>query len=78
MVNTEKLDINKVRIFLKLHNLNQEKEKSLMNYLLETEEVVQVNKTVGDWDMEIDMETLNKSSIRQLIMQLREKFKEEK
>ena len=73
---TTSLNVTSVRLFLKLHNLTIEKEAELMEYLLSTKEVVLVNKTVGDWDLEIDIESLDKSSIRLIIIQLREQFKE--
>lgn len=76
VVDTNKLDINKFRLFLKLHNLNIEREKQLKEYFLKTKEIVKVNKTVGDWDIEIDIESLDKSKIRYLIVQLREGFKD--
>jgi DNA-binding Lrp family transcriptional regulator len=76
IVDTDKLGINKSRVFLRLHNLNLEKENQLMKFVIETKGIVQINKTVGDWDMEIDMEALNKSRIRYIVMQLREEFKD--
>ena len=47
-----------------------------MDYLLKLKEVVQVNKTIGDWNMEIDVESLDKSRIKHIISQLREDFKD--
>jgi len=75
-IDTYKLNINKFRLFLNLHNLSQEREEKLMNYLLETNEIVQMNRTVGDWDLEVDIEAMEKSRIRALILQLREEFKD--
>ena len=74
LINKNKLGINKNRLFLKLHNLNWERESHLMKYLHDNQEVIQVSKTVGDWDMEIDLEALDKSSIRSMILRLREEF----
>ena len=74
LINKNKLKINKNWLFLKLHNLNLERESHLMKYLHDCREVIQVNKTVGDWDLEIDLEALDKSGIRQIILQLREEF----
>src|SRR3989344_2373523 len=74
LINKDKLGINKSRLFLKLHNLDLERETSLMNYLYETKEVTQINKTVGDWDMEIDLEALDKTRIRYFIISLRQDF----
>jgi len=73
------LDINSLgyfrqRWFLKLHNLSQERENDLMDYFLKTPEIIQVNKTVGDWDMEVEVESLEKTKVRFLIVQLRENF----
>ncbi len=42
-----------------------------MKYLLETDEVIRVNKTVGDWSLEVDIESLDKARIRKLIIEIR-------
>ncbi len=76
ILDINKLNINKTRLFLKLHNLSLERETELMGYLLNTKEIVQANKTVGDWDMELDIESLDKNRIRYIIMQIREEFKD--
>ena len=73
-IDTNKLGINKSRLFLKLHNLSLDRESDLMKHMLNTKEIVQVNKTVGDWDMEIDIESLDKGKIRYITMQIRELF----
>ena len=76
MIDINKLGIYKFRLFLKLHNLSKEREEELLNYMLKTKEITQINKTVGDWDMEIDIETLDKNKARYIILQIREEFKE--
>src|SRR3989338_3748654 len=70
------LGISKFRLFLRLHNLTADREGKLLEYFKQTKEIVQVNKTIGDWDMEVDIESLDKARIRFLSMQLREEFKE--
>jgi len=74
LIDKNKLDITKSRLFLKLHNLDLEHESKLLDYLHEIDEVIQLNKTVGDWDMEIDLEALDKTRIRYIISKLREEF----
>ena len=74
-IGTEKLEIDNFRLYLNLHNLNAEREGELLKYLRETKEIIQANKTVGDWDLEIDIES-NKTRIRKLIMEFREMFKD--
>ena len=76
IINTNKLGIHKFRLFLRLHNVSPERDVQLIEYILKIKEVVQINKTVGDWDMELDIEALDKGRIRQLVTQLREEFKE--
>jgi DNA-binding Lrp family transcriptional regulator len=75
-VDTNRLGTNKWRLFLKLHNISIEKEAALMKRMLATEEVVQINKTVGDWDMEADVESVDRNSIKSLMVQLRGEFKD--
>ncbi len=74
LIDKNKLGISKNRLFLKLHNLDLKQEALLLDYLRDLDEVIQVNKTVGDWDMEVDLEALDKSKIRYLIIKLREEF----
>jgi hypothetical protein len=57
-----------------LHNVDVEHEARLLDYLHDNPEVIQLNKTVGDWDIEIDLESLDKSRIRYIISKLREEF----
>lgn len=76
IIDTNSLGINKFRLFLKLHNLSPEREAQLMGYMLNTKEIIQVNKTVGDWDMELDIESPDKTRSRYIIRQVREEFKD--
>lgn len=76
VIDTNKLDISKFRLFLKLHNITKEKEDQLMAYLIKTKGVVNANKTVGDWDLEVDIESLDRINIRHMIIKLREDFKD--
>jgi len=76
VLDTDALDICKFRLFLKLHNISEDRENQLLDYMLKTKEVVQLNKTVGDWDIEVDVESPDKNSIRYLIVQIREEFKD--
>ncbi len=74
LIDTNALGISKHRLFLKLHNVSAEREEELLNFFLKTPEVVQVNKTVGDWHVEADIEAWEKSRIHYLITALREEF----
>ena len=63
-------------LFLKLHNVSPERDLKLLEYLSQTKEIIQINKTVGDWDVEIDIESLDKAHIRYILTQIREEFKD--
>lgn len=75
-IDTGKLNIYKYRIFLKLHNMSQEKEEQLKEIFLQTKGITAMNKIVGDWNLELDAESLDKTAVRQLIIKIREDFKD--
>jgi DNA-binding Lrp family transcriptional regulator len=75
-IDTGKLNIYKYRIFLKLHNMSQEKEEQLKETFLMTKGITAMNKIVGDWNLELDVESLDKTTVRQLIIKIREDFKD--
>jgi Lrp/AsnC family leucine-responsive transcriptional regulator len=74
MIDSEKLGLKRYRLFLRLHNLSQEKEKEITEHMLATKEVIVLNKTVGDWDMEVDIESSDRSRIRAITMQIRQEW----
>ncbi|MCK5107637.1 MAG: AsnC family transcriptional regulator [Nanoarchaeota archaeon] len=76
ILDMEKLGVDSCRLFLNLHNLSKEREFEFMSYLMGVKEIVQVNKTVGDWDMEIDLEAFGKNRIRRIIVNMKEEFKD--
>lgn len=76
VLNLDKLNIFKNRLFIKLHNLTPEREQELMKFMLNNKEIIQMNKTVGDWDIEIDIESFDSNKIRYIILKLKEEFRE--
>ncbi|MEM4268160.1 MAG: Lrp/AsnC family transcriptional regulator [Candidatus Woesearchaeota archaeon] len=76
VLNTISLKIHKYRLFLKLHNITKEREDQLLEFMLKKREIVQLNKTVGDWDVEVDIESLSRERIRELTIEIRETFKD--
>lgn len=76
VIDVNKIDLYKFRLFLKLHNISPEREKQLLDFTLNMKEVVQLNKTAGDWDIELDIESFDKLKMRSIIVQLRQEFKD--
>ncbi|MBN2567440.1 Lrp/AsnC family transcriptional regulator [Candidatus Woesearchaeota archaeon] len=64
------------RIFLSLHNLTAEREEGLFDAFREAKEVINASKTIGDWDLEVDVASLDAPAVRRLTMELRERFKD--
>jgi DNA-binding Lrp family transcriptional regulator len=76
VINTEKLGVNKFKMFIKLHNLTKEREEELMKYFENTKEIVSCHKTIGDWNLEINIESIEKTRIRHLTIEIRETFQD--
>ncbi len=76
VIDTNRLAIYKQRLFLRLHHLTPERETALMDFLRMQPNIVQLNKTVGDWDLELDLEALDKGVIRSVTAELREQFQD--
>jgi len=76
IVDTNAIGVTKTRLFLKLHNVTQDRETNLVDFLIKNNNVVQINKTIGDWDVEIDIETIQKGQTRFLILKIKEKFQD--
>ena len=62
-------------VAIKEHNVVPEAEDELMNYLKIHPNVVNVVKTLGEWDMEIQIEVENWDIFRSIVIGLRQKFK---
>ena len=75
-VNLQKLNGYQCRLFLNLHNVSQEREADMLQYFLRCKEITQTNKSIGDWDIEVDIESIDRSKIRFLTLEIREKFKD--
>jgi len=74
--NFSNLNLISNRIFIRLDSSTPEKEKSVMSYIRLDKNIVQCTKTMGKWDMIIDVETFTDSEFRKTYLRLREKFKE--
>ncbi len=74
LVGIHKLGINRVRLFLRLHNVSKRGDQEITEFMQKTKEIILLNKTVGDWDMEIDIETDDRAEARKIIQNIRQRF----
>ena len=73
LVNTQLLGIQRSRLFLKLRAVSPEEEKKMIRYFRTKKEVIHVHRTVGDWNLELDVEAKTKEIIRKMTIDMREK-----
>ncbi len=75
------LDVGKLKgifykVLVKLHNLNNEKEKKLYSFCLENPSIVYIVNCLGDWQFEMDIELENVQEFRKLMRNFLNKFSE--
>jgi DNA-binding Lrp family transcriptional regulator len=75
-IKTGKIGVMHNRITLKLHNIDPLKEKQLMNFCINAPQITRLNKTIGQWDIEIDSETFSQEEFRKIYLTIREEFKD--
>ncbi|MCF7861759.1 Lrp/AsnC family transcriptional regulator [Candidatus Woesearchaeota archaeon] len=68
--------IYKNRITLKLHNINVLTEQNLLKFCVQNPHIITLNKTMGLWDIEIDIETPDMVKFREIFFMIREQFKD--
>lgn len=61
-------------LILRYHNISVQDEESLINYLLAHPNVISVVKTLGEWDLEINIEALDKWEFKKVERSIRERF----
>jgi len=62
------------KVLFSLHNLTEEKEKALFQYCKMQKNIWFHSKSLGKWDLEINMGVDNATQFRQIMMELKSKF----
>ncbi|MBU1201460.1 MAG: Lrp/AsnC family transcriptional regulator [Nanoarchaeota archaeon] len=75
-IDVYKIGYVKNRIILKLHNTNVVSEQRLLNHCIENPNITTFSKTIGSWDIEIDVEAEDNLDFRKIYLEIREKFKD--
>jgi len=76
-IDFSKLDNDYNIIFLKLQNMTFKKEKEFENFARSNKNLIIFIKTIGDHDIELEVETSNKSELDHIIKLLRDYFSNE-
>jgi len=75
-LNIEKCNLINNKITLNLHNIEPEKENKMLDFCLNNPNIVKLSKTIGAWDVEIDVETSSPTDFREIYLKIREEFKD--
>jgi len=68
-------EIEKIKLFIKTHPKTQKEELEFSDFLYQTKEVVEMHKTIGEWDLEIDIDAKNRKDLLKIIRKIKENFK---
>lgn len=74
LLNLQKIEYVSNLLLIRYHNITVELENRLINYLKMLPNVVGIVKTLGEWDIEIEMEVKNTKDFRKIEIELRQKF----
>ncbi len=62
------------KLLLKLKDLTPARERSLVEFFSQNTNIVDVVKTLGEWDMEVDIDVKNSFDLHKIIMDLKNSF----
>ena len=74
ILDSEKMGSVSSLFLIKYHNVSVELESKLVDYLKAHPNVLSIVKTLGEWDIEIHVETTNPLELRKIEMEIRQKF----
>jgi Lrp/AsnC family transcriptional regulator, leucine-responsive regulatory protein len=73
LINLEKIDFHLFKVILRLQDFSEENEKEIVGFCENNKNITQYLRLVGNWDVEIEVETENEESLYKIINELRSK-----
>ncbi|NQU79637.1 Lrp/AsnC family transcriptional regulator [Candidatus Woesearchaeota archaeon] len=73
-IDHSKIGYTSTLMLVKYHNVTVEMEDELVRYLKMHSSVTRLSKTIGEWDMEIEIETPGQIEYRRVEMEVRQRF----
>ncbi|MBN2101414.1 MAG: Lrp/AsnC family transcriptional regulator [Candidatus Aenigmarchaeota archaeon] len=74
LLDLPKIGYKSAKISISYHNVSSEAEENLIEYLRFHNNVVFITKTLGEWNLEIDVEAENTAELRRIEIEIRQKF----
>ncbi|HQT44718.1 MAG TPA: Lrp/AsnC family transcriptional regulator [Candidatus Micrarchaeota archaeon] len=71
---TRRLGLDYYKILVSFRNMSEQKEREFLSYCMENDNVVFVNKTIGEWEMEIDIVSENNARLHEFMIDLKSRF----
>ena len=74
LLNLRSVGYDSTLLLIRYHNISSELEDKLINYLKSHQNVVSIVKTLGEWDLEVKIETGKEKELRKIEVEIRTKF----
>jgi DNA-binding Lrp family transcriptional regulator len=76
LIDTQQLGFERVRLLISTKNFTLEQDTNFLKLLKDHPNVVKMHRTIGDWNLEIDLEAKTRAQLRKTIIELKEAFSE--
>ncbi|MEW5955647.1 MAG: Lrp/AsnC family transcriptional regulator [Candidatus Micrarchaeota archaeon] len=70
----KKLGFNYYKLLLGFRNVTADMEKEFIQYCVEKDDVVFLNKTIGSWDLEVDIIVKDNKELHEFVREMKTKF----
>ena len=70
----KKLGFNYYKILISLRNATREKEQEFLRFCTENDSVIFLNRTIGSWDIEVDIIVRNNEDLHEFMRDMKTKF----
>lgn len=70
----KRLGFNYYKVLIGFRNATKEKEKEFLGFCLENDNVIFLNKTIGSWDIEVDIIVRNNEELHEFMRDIKTRF----
>jgi DNA-binding Lrp family transcriptional regulator len=74
LIDRDKIDMAYFRVLIKLQSMKEESVAKLFGYLKMSPNVMWISKTIGQWELEIEMEIEDSKRCHDLVLELKHNF----
>ena len=76
LFNLRPLDIATNIILINYHNVSVKEEEEFRNFCKSNQHIIEFTKVIGEWDVVLTVETMNRDDFRKLYLTMRERFED--